>query len=153
LQTGKTYRLPTEAEREFAARAGTTSATYWGDAAADTCGSANVLDSSTRMAANQDTAAVVPCADGFAGAAPVGHFAANGFGLFDMLGNVWEWTCSDYHQAYDKRARQCRNDGTKPVLRGGAWQYGAGRIRAANRNWSRTEVRIGDVGFRVALDR
>ncbi|MCP3897296.1 SUMF1/EgtB/PvdO family nonheme iron enzyme, partial [Moraxella sp.] len=83
-QTGKQYRLPTEAEWEYAARAGTETQYWWGNeigqnrAVCDACGS---------RWDNKQTA-------------PVGSFAANPFSLYDTVGNVWEWTCSEYEDKY-----------------------------------------------------
>jgi len=77
--TGKTYRLPTEAEWEYAARAGTRTARYWGDSPGEQCQFAH------------GEARAAKCSDGFANTAPVGHFKPNGFGLHDMIGNAWEW--------------------------------------------------------------
>jgi formylglycine-generating enzyme required for sulfatase activity len=90
--TGSTYRLPTASEWERAARAGTAGERYWLDDLAAACRYANVADESARERHPRWT--VHPCRDGYVRTAPVGTFAPNPFGLYDMLGNVAEWTCS-----------------------------------------------------------
>ena len=89
-QTGGTYRLPTEAEWEYAARADTSSKYWWG----------NEIGSNN---ANCDGS----CGDSFEYTSPVGSFSANPFGLHDTAGNVWEWTCSEFKQRSDTKKTQC----------------------------------------------
>ncbi|MFO1370862.1 MAG: formylglycine-generating enzyme family protein [Candidatus Competibacteraceae bacterium] len=135
-KTGKTYRLPTEAEWEYAARAGTTTAYWWGDtvghnqANCDGCGS---------QWDNQQTA-------------PVGSFRPNTWGLYDTAGNVWEWTCSLYDQDYGGVEIKCANkdtDGPR-VLRGGSWLNGSKWLRSAARNWFNPQDGDNGWGFRLA---
>jgi formylglycine-generating enzyme required for sulfatase activity len=136
--TGKTYRLLTEAEWEYAARAGTTTAYYWGDeigrgnANCNGCGSA--WD-------NRETS-------------PVGSFAANEFGLYDMAGNVWQWVEDCHHDNYNRAptdgsawTSKCARD---RVLRGGSWHYTPRGLRSANRYRYSSVERLDDLGFRVA---
>ncbi|MCV6590454.1 MAG: SUMF1/EgtB/PvdO family nonheme iron enzyme [Marinobacterium sp.] len=144
-RTGKQYRLPTEAEFEYAARGGTTTAYFWG-ATIDkqACQYANVADKST------DWSRTFPCDDRAEYAAPVGSYQPNPFGLKDILGNVWEWTCSEYEKAYQGKALRCA-EGSKGlrVLRGGGWGDYPGSLRAALRGRSLPESRNYFVGFRV----
>jgi formylglycine-generating enzyme required for sulfatase activity len=143
-QTGKRYRLPTEAEWEYAARAGTATAYWWGATA-------------SHEYANYGTDS---CCDGFASGrdqwvntAPVGSFPANAFGLYDMSGNVWEWTCSDYISSYDGHESTCNNSASNPrALRGGSWGDVPRSVRSAYRYRVDPALRLVDLGFRLAQD-
>ncbi len=133
-QTGKKYRLPTEAEWEYAARAGTTTKYWWGN----NIGSNNgVCDNSY-------------CKDSFKYTAPVGSFRANQFGLHDTVGNVWEWTCSEYKDKYQGREKICKNSAILFVLRGGSWLNNARRTRSANRGRNEPADRLWFYGLRLA---
>ncbi len=161
-RTGARYRLPSEAEWEYAARAGTASAHYWNGGENEVCAHANTADrdAKTRLA----TATFQPmeggtadCRDGFEFAAPAGSFAANPFGLHDMLGNVWEWVADCWNIGYDGApvdgsAWTSAGDCNKGVLRGGAWSYQPSFLRAAARIGSRRTVQFNSRGFRVARD-
>jgi len=131
-KTGKHFRLPTEAEWEYAARAGTTTARYWGE-------------SIGRNNANCDG-----CGSDWDGkqTAPVRSFKPNAFGLHDMLGNVWEWTCSDY----DGREQECAVAADEYSARGGSWGLEPWRVRAANRNIYFPVHRSLGIGFRLARE-
>ena len=98
-KTGHTYRLPSEAEWEYAARAGTQTANYWGDGETEQCAYANGV--SKGMKFSWSASLGVECDDGYEGTAPVGSFKPNGFGLYDMIGNVWEWTQDCWTQKYN----------------------------------------------------
>ncbi|UHD16093.1 SUMF1/EgtB/PvdO family nonheme iron enzyme [Thiocapsa bogorovii] len=148
-ETGRTFRLPTEAEWEYAARAGTTSARYWGDSIdQNACRNASVADTGHEW---EDG---FPCDDKHEWAASVGRFAPNPWGLYDMLGNLWEWTCSDYDENYGGSEKVCAapaSDAAR-VMRGGAWNSGPSPIRSAYRNRNFPEARYSFVGFRLAQD-
>ncbi|MCX7068555.1 MAG: formylglycine-generating enzyme family protein [Methylococcales bacterium] len=146
-QTGKSYRLPTEAEWEYAARAGTTTAFYTGDCINtqqanydgssqdyNNCGAKTGVYKQTTVA--------------------VGSYPANPWGLYDMAGNVYEWTCSAYFGNYDGSEKQCvsKNDvSTSRVLRGGSWYNFARHARSAYRNYYTPDNRSSIIGFRFAL--
>ena len=153
-KTGKSYRLLSESEWEYAARAGTDTSRFWGDDGNHACAHANGADRST--AASAGALGIAACNDGYAYTAPVGNYHANGFGLHDMLGNVGEWTqdCwrGDYTDApSDGRAVQ-RGDCALRAVRGGAWDDAPTGLRAAYRVGSPTTVRLYSRGFRVARD-
>ena len=152
--TGKSYRLPSEAEWEYAARGGTTTPYYWGDDIKDACTYENVGDQS--YGEKYSVTAVIPCRDGFADMAPVGSFKPNPFGLYDMAGNVFELTADCWNDSYTGAPADgsawTSGDCTKVVMRKGSF--------AGNRAWVfRTDNRevLGDVikrnrvGFRLAL--
>jgi serine/threonine-protein kinase PpkA len=145
-ETGRRFRLPTEAEWEFAARAGTTAARYWGDGADErACGHASVAD------AKHGWSDGFPCDDDHEWVAAVGLFEANPWGLYDTLGNLWEWTCSEYDTSYSGNERNCGPASSEDprVLRGGAWNSGPSLVRSAYRNRNFPEARYSFVGFRL----
>jgi formylglycine-generating enzyme required for sulfatase activity len=135
--TGKPYRLLSESEYEYATRAGTTTAYSWGNdigknnADCDGCGS------------QWDKMRT----------APVGSFAANGFGLFDMLGNVWEWTADCSHDSYNGAPADgsawTSGDCSRRMARGGSWSSSPDSLRSAYRFWFPSGDRNIILGFRV----
>jgi formylglycine-generating enzyme required for sulfatase activity/serine/threonine protein kinase len=150
---GKSYRLPTEAEWEYACRAGTTTRFSNGDNEADLVAVGNVADG-TAKEKHPDWTGAIAARDGYVYTAPVGRFQANAFGLYDMHGNVWEW-CSDGYAA-DYYQRSPANDpsgdfGAAPVIRGGSWFREPLVSRSASRLRFRLGARYGHIGFRVAL--
>lgn len=156
-RTGKPYRLLTEAEWEYVARAGTTGEFPWpaGDPAAP-CAAGNVYDLSGAKANNFDWESFA-CDDGFGQASPVGSFAANAFGLKDVLGNVWEWTADCYVAPYppepvDGSAVTGTGDCERRTVRGGSWISRPGRQRVSFRGRDPEDARFSFFGLRVARD-
>lgn len=151
-KTGKTYALPSEAQWEYAARAGTNQETYWGKDKARSCEHANIFDPLTRAKLAFDWVAF-PCDDKFAETAPVGSFATNAFGLHDMLGNVWEWVADCYRPGY----KGAPTDGSavtadtcmKQLSRGGSWNIFPAWVRAGYRYGLQGGLRANNLGFRV----
>jgi formylglycine-generating enzyme required for sulfatase activity len=146
------YRLPTEAEREFACRASTTSRWSFGNKEEDLKNYANIADASLK-AKHKEASRAASWDDGYAFTAPVGKFKANRWCLHDMHGNVWEW-CEDWYGDYNAEKV---TDPTGPttgsyrVSRGGSWFLGARDCRSARRIRLTPDFRSHDLGFRVAL--
>ncbi len=94
------------------------------------------------------------CTDGYAQTAPVGSFRSNGFGLYDVLGNVWEWVEDCWNGSYSRAPNDgstwSRGECEKRVLRGGSWYDNPGYVRAAGRGTGGTVNRVNVGGFRVA---
>jgi len=133
-QTGKQYRLPTEAQWEYAARAGTDTQYWWGNELLSN--QANCYRCGSQWD-NKQTA-------------PIGTFAPNAFGLNDTLGNVWEWTCSAYSYQYNGKEQSCQTQQQLGVIRGGAWNDQPKHLRAADRYKKWTDYHNYDLGFRLA---
>ena len=157
-RTGRKYRLLTEAEWEYAARAGTATSRYWGDDPARACDHANGADLATHARVPGAGAwHAAPCNDRYAYTAPVGSYRPNAFGLHDMLGNVAEWTqdClnADYTGAPNDGRAWLAGDCALRMVRGGAWDDPPVGVRAAYRVGSPVTVRVYARGFRVARDR
>ncbi len=138
-EAGEEYRLPSEAEWEYGARAGSTTRYSWGDDIGRN--RANCPGCGSRWDGDET--------------APVGSFAANAWGLHDMHGNVWEWVEDCWHENYvraprDGSAWTTGGNCSRRVLRGGSWLNNPRDLRSALRGRSATALRDGDVGFRVA---
>jgi formylglycine-generating enzyme required for sulfatase activity len=144
-QTGFTYRLPKEAEWEYFARANTNTDYWWGNeigqekACCDGCGARWGWDKKEKIA-------------------PVGSFAPNSFGIYDTVGNVWEWTCSEYTPGYNesKKEENCleniKTGGELVVLRGGAWNEKPRHCRVSRRKSLNPGERSPYIGFRVVRE-
>ncbi|USR39251.1 formylglycine-generating enzyme family protein [Ectopseudomonas hydrolytica] len=139
-ETGARYRLPTEAEWEYAARGGSQTYYWWGDAldSDETRPRAHCRGcASPRLLRNKT--------------ATVGQFPANGFGLHDTAGNVWEWTASRFTQSFDGSETQSAGllDSSPRVVRGGAWNSGPTYLRSSMRDLKQPHHRDYALGFRV----
>jgi formylglycine-generating enzyme required for sulfatase activity len=142
---GKKYRLPSEAEWEYACRAGTTTPFYFGD---------NITPDLVNYNGNY------PYAAGATGkyrqqTTDVGTFPPNSFGLYDMHGNVWEWCEDDYEENYNNAPKDgsalINQSARYKLLRGGSWYDSAGRCRSALRNRNSRDARNDSCGFRVVF--
>jgi formylglycine-generating enzyme required for sulfatase activity len=159
-RTGKRFRLPTEAEWEYAARAGTLTPRPWEGGLEAACRYANVLDSEhvddVKAAGYSITWDNFPCPDNYAFTAPVGSFEANAFGIKDMMGNVWEWVEDCYHENYGGAPASGTTweemDCGLRVVRGGSWLNVPWLLRASFRYWNGPDYRYFDLGFRLAQD-
>lgn len=148
---GKTYRLPTEAEWEKSARGGLQGKKYpWGDEPPNGT-QCNFADKNTDFYWSDKTAD-----DGYVYTAPVGSFPPNGYGLYDMAGNAWEW-CQDwfdwdYYKYSPIRNPKGPSSGTDRVMRGGSWCNDATIIRCTFRGFILPVVPSHPRGFRLAMD-
>ena len=172
-KTGHTYRLPTEAEWEYAARTGSSTARHWGDAPEQACEYANGGDLDAGDGPYQwgkpgapvtygfnGTDRLIQCRDGYVFTSPVGHYKPNAFGLYDMLGNAWEWMADCFHDSYtgaptdgsawDGASEKCASD--RRINRSASWAHFPWGIRSSLRNKNAADARFYTLGFRLVRD-
>lgn len=150
----KTYRLPSEAEWEYAARAGTVSGFFWGEEEDEGCAYANAVD--LAAAGVYRAWKFMNCNDGFVYTNPVGHYAPNPWGFFDMAGNLWEWVQDCWNPSHEgasgdaspRLGGECR----RRVIRGAAWDDEPEDLRAANRLSVFADRRYNTIGIRVVRE-
>ena len=148
LPAGMAYQLPTEAQWEYACRAGTKTAFSFGEAAGELHRHANYADVNTDFDWSDKAHD-----DGYENTSPVGSYKANGWGFHDMHGNVYEW-CADWYGDYPTGAARDPvgpADGSYRVRRGGSWDFEAGGARSADRFRSVPAYCNNYLGFRLSL--
>jgi sulfatase modifying factor 1 len=152
---GRRYGLPTEAQWEYACRAGTTTLYPWGNDPDAGKGYANVCDKDFKANFPTWPGEIFHFTDGYVYTSPVGSFKANAFGVYDMIGNAWQW-CSDADGAYPSEAvvdpaGPAPTPGSKRILRGGAFDVAPKLCRSCKRFPAAPDVHNGDIGFRVVM--
>ena len=145
-RTGERFRLPTESEWEYACREGGRKVRF--------CNGKNIADpSEINFYGGAEYKEPYSVAGVYrVGTTPVAIFAPNSLGLYDMSGNVDEWTCSSYNESYDGSEQECAVSASKYSLRGGSWSNYPGWVRAADRGSGNPDARGSAIGFRLARD-
>lgn len=156
-KTGKPYRLLSEAEREYVARAGSTTRYSFGNDEKALCRYGNVADLTAKKSIKgAEKWTIADCDDGYAYTAPVGEFAPNAFGIYDVHGNVWDWTEDCWHENYQGAPADglawttACSDNSRRVVRGGSWSYFPQFLRSALRLRRPSDLRYYSQGFRLA---
>ena len=153
-QTGRHYRLPSEAEFEYALRAGSQGRFPWGDAAVPPAGSGNFAGGNDVSPSGRTwNNAFIGFGDGYWGPAPVGRFQANAWGLHDLAGNVSEWVADCWHASYRRAPADGAawfNPGCRSrVIRGGVWSGSPEQTRSAWRASMDSDMTNARIGFRL----
>lgn len=150
---GVTYRSPTEAEWEYACRAGTTTRYYNGNDPRNVLRIANTFDLDTAENWPNWKSHAAQGHDGYRFTSPVGSFAPNAFGLYDMSGNAWQWVADWYDENYYSKSPssdpQGPEDGHVRIRRGGSWHTWPFYTRCSYRNWNSPQTRYTLVGMRL----
>ena len=153
-KTGEEYRLLSGSEWEYVARGGTETARYWGESETEQCGCANGADRKLKKQYSGWPFLAADWDDGHKYTSPVGSYKKNQYGLYDVLGNVWEWVKDCWNDSYRGvpadgsawKSREC----DRRVLRGGSWLIAPWNLRSALRHRYVTGLRFNNAGFRVA---
>ena len=156
-KTGRTYRIPSTVEFEYASRAGTSAPWFWGTDPDEACEYANIGDRAFANVFPQRPS--FSCYDGYVYTASVRKFKPNAFGLYDMVGNAWEWTNDCYHEDLTHSPvngrsweEEANGDCTFRTPKGGSWISGLSWSRAAVRSRDGAHYRSFMLGFRVAAE-
>lgn len=151
-RSGVQYRLPTEVEWEYAARGGIDLPWYWGSPN-KICEYANIRDQKAQEQFGLNVE--LSCNDGHAITAEVEHYKENAYGLYDMIGNAWEWTCSLYDNEYQGSEKTCAdpaNQSDLRTIRGGSWSDDIKWARSATRSSAMPNDTRSKIGFRLVHD-
>lgn len=141
-KTGRVYRLPTYEESVSATAGGTVTAFWWGDDFSTVCDHANAADVNYRKAFPEDPRKMVKCDDGYTYTSPVTAFAPNPIGLYDVAGNVWQWTNSCL-----------KGDCSNAIFRGAGWTVPNPKHFRTDGKWAdRIVLRNSAIGFRLIMD-